>query len=300
MIRGRPAALVALVIAAASWGSAATFIKFALDSWGPMTLLIAQLLSANVVLWTILLIRGYRLPPRMWRLLLPEWVGAPPPPRPPTPRLFFSVADHRGALHHRRQRRRAQRDGIVLRRHPRRDLPERATDETLHRGPGTRVDRRAHPGSRRWLRRSSSWRHPGSRRHPRGRLLRRHRPNHRRLLRHAHNDRPPIRRGPCLGSPVRHHPLGHRRRGHHRAPPHKLLGCGPRSRHHRLRRQLSALQLRDRPCPSWSIHNDPEPHACLRDPHRTDLSARADWLTRDHRSSPGTGIDLHLPKRGRN
>ncbi|PDQ34142.1 MAG: hypothetical protein B5766_12995 [Candidatus Lumbricidophila eiseniae] len=70
MIRGRPAALVALVIAAASWGSAATFIKFALDSWGPMTLLIAQLLSANVVLWTILLIRGYRRPPQMWKLLL--------------------------------------------------------------------------------------------------------------------------------------------------------------------------------------------------------------------------------------
>lgn len=67
---GRPAALVALVFAAASWGSADTFSKFALDSWGPLTLLIVQLLSANVVLWTILLIRGYRRPPHLWKVLV--------------------------------------------------------------------------------------------------------------------------------------------------------------------------------------------------------------------------------------
>ncbi|MFT4126885.1 MAG: DMT family transporter [Gordonia sp. (in: high G+C Gram-positive bacteria)] len=58
------------MIAAASWGSAATFIKFALDSWGPMTLLIVQLASANIVLWTIVVIRGYRRPPQVWKVFL--------------------------------------------------------------------------------------------------------------------------------------------------------------------------------------------------------------------------------------
>jgi drug/metabolite transporter (DMT)-like permease len=70
MARGRPAALAALVIAAASWGGAATCIKFALDSWGPMTLLIAQLFSANIVLWTVFLIHGYRRPPHPWKVVL--------------------------------------------------------------------------------------------------------------------------------------------------------------------------------------------------------------------------------------
>lgn len=70
MARGKPEAIAALVIAAASWGSAATFIKFALDSWGPITLLIAQLLSANLVLWSAVLIRGYRRPPHLWKVVL--------------------------------------------------------------------------------------------------------------------------------------------------------------------------------------------------------------------------------------
>jgi drug/metabolite transporter (DMT)-like permease len=66
----RPVAVSALVVAAALWGSAATFIKFALDTWGPLTLLVAQLLSANLVLWAALLVRGYRRPPQPWKVLL--------------------------------------------------------------------------------------------------------------------------------------------------------------------------------------------------------------------------------------
>ena len=57
--------LAALVVAAASWGSTATLIKFALGTWGPTTLLIAELLMANIVLWSALLIRGYRRPPQL-------------------------------------------------------------------------------------------------------------------------------------------------------------------------------------------------------------------------------------------
>lgn len=60
----------ALVVAAASWGSAGALIKFALGSWPPLTLLVVQLAAANLVLWTILLIRGYRRPVRLWRVLL--------------------------------------------------------------------------------------------------------------------------------------------------------------------------------------------------------------------------------------
>jgi drug/metabolite transporter (DMT)-like permease len=70
MTRPKPIALSALVVAAAMWGSAGTFIKFALDTWGPLTLLVAQLVSANVVLWTAVLIRGYRRPPRFGRVVL--------------------------------------------------------------------------------------------------------------------------------------------------------------------------------------------------------------------------------------
>jgi drug/metabolite transporter (DMT)-like permease len=70
MARPKPIAFSALVVAAAMWGSAATFIKFALDTWGPLTLLVAQLLSANIVLWVALLVRGYRRPPHAWKVLL--------------------------------------------------------------------------------------------------------------------------------------------------------------------------------------------------------------------------------------
>jgi drug/metabolite transporter (DMT)-like permease len=69
-MRKKPIALSALVVAAATWGSAGTFIKYALDSWGPITLLVAQLLSANLVLWSVVLIRGYRRPPHIRRVLL--------------------------------------------------------------------------------------------------------------------------------------------------------------------------------------------------------------------------------------
>jgi drug/metabolite transporter (DMT)-like permease len=62
--------LGALVLAALFWGSAATFIKFALDSWQPMTLLTVQLLGANLVLWITLLVRGYRRPSQLGRLAL--------------------------------------------------------------------------------------------------------------------------------------------------------------------------------------------------------------------------------------
>jgi drug/metabolite transporter (DMT)-like permease len=62
--------LAALVTAALFWGSAGTFIKFALDSWQPMTLLTVQLLGANLVLWPLLLIRGYRRPRQLGRLAL--------------------------------------------------------------------------------------------------------------------------------------------------------------------------------------------------------------------------------------
>jgi drug/metabolite transporter (DMT)-like permease len=70
MLGRKPVAVSGLVVAAAMWGSAATFIKFALDAWGPMTLLVAQLLSANVVLWAVLLIRGYRRPQHVWKVLV--------------------------------------------------------------------------------------------------------------------------------------------------------------------------------------------------------------------------------------
>jgi drug/metabolite transporter (DMT)-like permease len=70
MIGQKPLALSALVVAAALWGSAGTFIKFALDTWGPMTLLVAQLLSANAVLWGVVLIRGYGRPPNVWKVLV--------------------------------------------------------------------------------------------------------------------------------------------------------------------------------------------------------------------------------------
>jgi drug/metabolite transporter (DMT)-like permease len=62
--------LAALVLAALCWGSAATFIKVALDSWQPMTLLTVQLLGADLVLWPLLLARGYRRPRRLGRLAL--------------------------------------------------------------------------------------------------------------------------------------------------------------------------------------------------------------------------------------
>jgi drug/metabolite transporter (DMT)-like permease len=66
--RGQARPLAALVLAALLWGSAATFIKFALDTWRPMTLLTVQLLGAVLVLWPLLLLRGFRRPQQLGRL----------------------------------------------------------------------------------------------------------------------------------------------------------------------------------------------------------------------------------------
>jgi O-acetylserine/cysteine efflux transporter len=61
----RPTA--SLVVAAALWGAAITGTKYAVRGFGPATLLAVELLFATVVLWVMLLRRGYR-PPSSWRL----------------------------------------------------------------------------------------------------------------------------------------------------------------------------------------------------------------------------------------
>jgi drug/metabolite transporter (DMT)-like permease len=58
----------ALVLAAIGWGTSTTAIKYSLESWPPLTMLMVQLLAANLVLWLALLIRGYRRPDK------PRWV----------------------------------------------------------------------------------------------------------------------------------------------------------------------------------------------------------------------------------
>lgn len=64
--RGRH--FLALVVASFGWGSAGTFTKYALASWPPMTLITIELVAANVVLWTVLLVRGYGRRPPLGRL----------------------------------------------------------------------------------------------------------------------------------------------------------------------------------------------------------------------------------------
>ena len=61
----RPA--VALVLASVLWGGAVTGTKYALRGFSPVTLLSTELLAAAVVLWAVLLVRGYR-PTRSWWL----------------------------------------------------------------------------------------------------------------------------------------------------------------------------------------------------------------------------------------
>lgn len=51
-----------LVIAAALWGLSMTGGKYVLGTLGPVTVLAAELVAATVVLWTVLLVRGYRSP----------------------------------------------------------------------------------------------------------------------------------------------------------------------------------------------------------------------------------------------
>jgi drug/metabolite transporter (DMT)-like permease len=63
-------ATTAIVVAALLWGSAGTFIKYALGSWQPVTLLMVQLAGANLVLWTALFLHGYRWPRAHWRRLI--------------------------------------------------------------------------------------------------------------------------------------------------------------------------------------------------------------------------------------
>lgn len=59
--------LVALVLASVLWGGAVTGTKYALRGFSPVTLLSVELLAAAMVLWTVLLVRGFR-PVKSWWL----------------------------------------------------------------------------------------------------------------------------------------------------------------------------------------------------------------------------------------
>src|SRR5918998_1061920 len=47
-----------LILAAVGWGSATTATKYALDGFGPLTLLLVKLTAAAAVLWVVLAVRG--------------------------------------------------------------------------------------------------------------------------------------------------------------------------------------------------------------------------------------------------
>jgi O-acetylserine/cysteine efflux transporter len=68
--RSRP--LAALVVASVLWGGAVSGTKYALGGFGPLTLLSVELVAAAAVLWTVLLVRGYRPPGSWW---LPALLG---------------------------------------------------------------------------------------------------------------------------------------------------------------------------------------------------------------------------------
>lgn len=51
-------ARVGLIIAALGWGSATTATKYALDGFGPTTLLLVKLAAAALVLWVVLAVQG--------------------------------------------------------------------------------------------------------------------------------------------------------------------------------------------------------------------------------------------------
>jgi drug/metabolite transporter (DMT)-like permease len=55
------------VLAAALWGLSTGGSKYALAGFGPLTLLVVELLAASAVLWVMLMLRGYR-PPASWPL----------------------------------------------------------------------------------------------------------------------------------------------------------------------------------------------------------------------------------------
>jgi drug/metabolite transporter (DMT)-like permease len=59
-----------LVLAAALWGTAGTATKYALRGFGPVTLLAVELTAASGLLWTVLLVRGYRRPASFPRVAL--------------------------------------------------------------------------------------------------------------------------------------------------------------------------------------------------------------------------------------
>jgi O-acetylserine/cysteine efflux transporter len=58
--------LAALIIASLFWGIAVSVTKYALRGIGPITLLAISLIAGTAVLWTIVILRGYR-PPPPWR-----------------------------------------------------------------------------------------------------------------------------------------------------------------------------------------------------------------------------------------
>jgi drug/metabolite transporter (DMT)-like permease len=62
--------VVALIVAALCWGSSASITKVALAGFPPMTLLFVELFTACVLLWAILLRRGFRKPDQLWRYAL--------------------------------------------------------------------------------------------------------------------------------------------------------------------------------------------------------------------------------------
>ncbi|MFI9557214.1 DMT family transporter [Nonomuraea endophytica] len=60
-----------LIVAAVGWGAATTATKYALDGFGPLTLLVVKLAAATAVLWVVLLLRGRRGgAPGPWRFAL--------------------------------------------------------------------------------------------------------------------------------------------------------------------------------------------------------------------------------------
>ena len=61
--------VAALTLSAVSFRVASTGTKFALDGFGPVTVLVLELVAATIVLWILLLRRGYRRP-RSWRRVL--------------------------------------------------------------------------------------------------------------------------------------------------------------------------------------------------------------------------------------
>jgi O-acetylserine/cysteine efflux transporter len=64
--------VVGLGVAAGLWGVAVSGTKFALGGFDPVSLLCVELVAATVVLWVVLVVRGYRPPGSWW---LPVLLG---------------------------------------------------------------------------------------------------------------------------------------------------------------------------------------------------------------------------------